>query len=67
MEWLVAVKFQYNGKRHTATGQILFELSFGRHLWKENLVAQMEFPRLEGFLTELQRSWTKKGMDLLES
>ena len=65
MEWLVAVKFQYNGKRHTATGQTLFELSFGRHLWKENPVAQMEFPRLEGFLTELQRSW-KEAMKSME-
>ena len=30
-EWLVAVEFQYNNKRHTATGRTPFELNFGRH------------------------------------
>ena len=30
-EWLVAVEFQYNDKRHTATGRTPFELNFGRH------------------------------------
>jgi len=31
MEWLAAVEFQYNDKRHTATGRTPFELNFGRH------------------------------------
>jgi len=34
-----------------------FKLNFGRHPWKDNLVAQTEFPRIEEFLTGLQRSW----------
>jgi len=38
MEWLAAAKFQYNDKRHAATGRTLFELNFGRHLWKDDLV-----------------------------
>ena len=46
-------------------GQTPFKLNFGRHLWKGNLMVQMEFPKLEEFLIELQRSWEKatKSMD----
>jgi len=40
-----------------AIGRTPFELNFGRYSWKSNLVVQMEFPRLEEFLTGLQRSW----------
>ena len=39
------------------TGQTSFELNFGRHAWKGNLVAQIEFPKLEEFFIRLQRSW----------
>ena len=56
VEWLVAVEFQYNNKKHVAMERTPFELNFGRHPWKGNLVAQMEFPRIEEFLTGLQRS-----------
>ena len=34
-------------------------LNFGRHPWKDNLMVQTEFPKLEEFLTELQRGWEK--------
>jgi len=37
-EWLAAVEFQYNDKRYTVTGRIPFELNFGRHSWKGNIV-----------------------------
>jgi len=30
-EWLAAAEFQYNDKKHAATGQTPFELNFGRH------------------------------------
>jgi len=56
-EWLAAAKFQYNDKRHIATGKTPFELNFGRHLWKGNLVVQLEIPRVEEFLARLQKSW----------
>ena len=56
-EWLATAEFQYNDKRHTVTDRISFKLNFGRHPWKGNLVVQMEFPKLEAFLTGLQRSW----------
>jgi len=49
-EWLAAVEFSYNDKKHMATGQTPFELNFGRHLWKGNLMVQTEFSRLEEFL-----------------
>ena len=56
MEWLAAVEFQYNNKRHIVMDRIPFKLNFERHPWKDNLVVQMEFPKLEAFLTGLQRS-----------
>ena len=58
------VEFQYNDKKHTATGHILFKLNFGRHLWKGNLTVKTELPKLEDFLEGLQRSWkeAKKSM-----
>jgi len=48
-----------------ATGKTPFELNFERYTWKGNLVVLMEFPRLEEFLTRLQRSW-EKAMKLME-
>ena len=36
-EWLVAVEFQYNNKKHAATGQTPFKLNFGYHSWKGDL------------------------------
>jgi len=44
VEWLAAMEFQYNDKRYAAMGRTPFKLNFGRHLWKGNLVAQIEFP-----------------------
>jgi len=63
---LAAAEFQYNDKKHTATGRISFELNFGRHLWKGNLMVQMELPKLEDFLIGLQRSW-KEAMKSVEA
>ena len=40
-----------------ATERILFELNFGRHLWKGDLVVQMETPQVEEFLIGIQKSW----------
>ena len=53
MEWLAAMEFQYNDKKHAAIEKTPFKLNFGRHLWKGNLVIQIEFPKLEEFLMEL--------------
>ena len=65
MEWLAAAEFQYNDKRHVATGRILFELNFGRYSWKDNLVVQSEISRVEEFLAELQKSW-KQATKVME-
>ena len=48
-----------------ATGQTLFKHNFGRYPWKEDITMQMEFPKLEEFLTGLQRSQEEatKAMD----
>ena len=50
-----------------ATGKILFELNFGRHLWKGDLAIQTEFPRLEEFLIELQKSWEQATKSMEEA
>jgi len=67
-EWLVATEFQYNDKRHTAMDRTSFKLNFGRHPWKDNLVVEMVFPKLEAFLTDLQRSWKEaiKSMKIVQ-
>jgi len=39
-KWLAAAEFQYNNKKHAATGKTLFKLNFGRHPWKGDLVVQ---------------------------
>jgi len=57
MEWLAAAEFQYNNKKHAATGHTSFKLNFGWHLWKGDLTKQTEFPKLEEFLIGLQKSW----------
>ena len=44
IDWLAAAEFQYNNKKHAATGRILFKLNFGRHPQKGNLVVQTEIP-----------------------
>ena len=54
--WLAAAEFQYNDKKHAATGWIPFELNLGRHSWKDNLVIQTDIPRVEDFLIGLHKS-----------
>ena len=67
MEWLATMEFQYNDKRHAATGRTLFKLNFGRHLWKGDLVVQSEFPKLEEFLAGLQKSWEQATKTIEEA
>jgi len=50
------VEFQYNNKKHAATRKTLFELNFGRHPWKKDLMVQMDIPQVEDFLIGLQKS-----------
>jgi len=63
--WLAAAEFQYNDKKHVATGKTPFELNFGRHTWKGDLIVQMEIPRVEEFVKELQKSW-KQATNAME-
>ena len=55
--WLAAAEFQYNNKRHAATGKTPFELNFGRYPWKGDLMVKTDIPQVEDFLSGLQRSW----------
>ena len=43
-DWLAVAEFQYNNKKHTAMGRTPFELNFGRHPWKGDLMVQTEIP-----------------------
>ena len=54
---MAAAEFQYNDKQHAATGKTPFELNFGRHSWKGDLMVKMDIPRVEDLLSGLQRSW----------
>ena len=56
MDWLAAVEFQYNDKKYAATGRTPFELNFGRHPWKGDLMVQTGIPQVEEFVMELQKS-----------
>ena len=51
--WLATAEFQYNDKKHAATGKTPFELNFGRHPWKGDLMVKMDIPRVEDFLSRL--------------
>jgi len=55
-EWWSIVEFQYNDKRHAATGYTLFKLNFGRHPLKGDLIVKTELPKFENFLKKLQGS-----------
>ena len=63
-EWLVAMEFQYNDKRYMVIVRTPFKLNFGRYSWKENLTIQIKIPKLEDFLSGLQRSW-EEAMKLI--
>ena len=56
-DWLAAAEFQYNDKKHVVIGRTLFELNFGRHPWKEDLMVQTGIPQVEEFLIGIQKSW----------
>ena len=55
-DWLATAEFQYNDKRHTATGRTPFKLNFGKHPWKGDLMVQIDIPQVEDFLIRLQKS-----------
>ena len=55
--WLAAAEFQYNNKKHAVTGKTPFELNFGKHSWKGDLMVQTEIPWVKEFLIGLQKSW----------
>ena len=55
--WLATAEFQYNNKKHAVTGKTPFELNFGRHPWKGDLMGKTDISRVEDFLSGLQRSW----------
>jgi len=57
--WLATAEFQYNNKKHATIGRTPFELNFGRHPWKGDLMVKMDIPQVEEFLIGLQESWKR--------
>jgi len=43
-DWLATAEFSYNDKKHMVTRRTPFELNFGRHPWKGDLMVQTEIP-----------------------
>ena len=43
-DWLAAAEFQYNDKIHAVIGKTPFELNFGRHPWKGDLMVKTDIP-----------------------
>jgi len=52
-DYLAAAEFQYNNKKHAAMGRTPFELNFGRHPWKGDLMVQMGIQQVEEFLIRI--------------
>jgi len=52
-DWLATAEFSYNDKKHVATGKTPFELNFGRHPWKGDLMVQTGIPQVEELMTHL--------------
>ena len=48
-------------------GKTPFELNFGRHPWKGDLMVQTELPRVEEFAKKLQESWKHAAQAMEES
>jgi len=61
------VEFLYNDKKHAATGKTPFELNFGRHSWKGDLMVQTGIPQVKEFMKHLQKSWEHAAHVMEES
>jgi len=48
-------------------GKMPFQLNFGRHPWKGDLMVQTELPRVEEFAKKLQKSWKYATQAMEES
>jgi len=66
-EWLAMAEFVYNDKKHAATNKTPFELNFGRHPWKGDLMVQMEIPQVEEFMKNIQESWEHAAQAMEEA
>ena len=66
-EWLAMAEFAYNDKKHAATGRTPFELNFGRHPWKGDLMIQTEIPQVEKFTKNIQESWKHAAQAMEEA
>jgi len=54
IKWLAIAEFQYNNKKHAATGHSPFYVNYRRHPWKGNLIVEMEILNLEDLLKKME-------------
>ena len=64
---MAMAEFAYNDKKHAAMGKTPFELNFGRHPWKGDLIVQTEIPRVEEFIKNIQESWKHAAQAMEEA
>ena len=64
---MAMAEFAYNDKKHAATGKTPFELNFGRHPWKGDLMVQTEIPRVKEFTKNIQESWKHAAQAMEEA
>ena len=64
---MAMAEFAYNNKKHAATDKTPFELNFGRHPWKGDLMVQTEIPRVEEFTKNIQESWEHAAQAMEEA
>ena len=64
---MAMAEFAYNDKKHAATNKTPFELNFGRHPWKEDLMVQTEIPQVGEFTKNIQESWKHVAQTMEEA
>jgi len=58
--WLATAEFQYNDKKHAATGKTPFELNFGRYPWKGDLMVKTDIHEWKTSLVDYKKAGNRQ-------